>query len=146
MRLFRIPSLEIVYESAEGPWAWGAINPVTNLAVIPIFGEDSLLVPDFPSNEVAVRKVAIRLLSGTPMRGSGLAFSPDGTKLILDGSPPNVFWERYTQIRGAATLELLHEFFLTLSVPVHTPIRMVYEFSTAIRGLTSTPIQALSGS
>ncbi|MGB5105611.1 MAG: hypothetical protein WBP29_07120 [Candidatus Zixiibacteriota bacterium] len=128
--LFRIPSLEIVYESAQaGSWSRGAIHPWKNLAIVPNYNEDSLLVLDFESGEVEEHKVGIRLASGEPMTGVELVFSPDGLRLILDGGPLNGFGS-YTQIRDATALELLYEFGnpISLGPYVHPDGERVFYF------------------
>ncbi|GEM_PF-1706855 len=104
--LFQIPTLAIVHEFQTNAWGGIDMHPFRNEGVAAILDEDSLLFLNFSSDTVSSRKERIRLLSSVEMRGQGVKYSRDGSKLVLWGVWPGGI---VIQVRNAETFEILHE-------------------------------------
>jgi DNA-binding beta-propeller fold protein YncE len=108
VRLLRIPSLEVIYQG--GPASAGTIHPFRNVAYIPNWPEDSLLVVDFQTPTLTDSKVPLKLGYGDyPFSAISAAVSLDGRILILEGGVPGGSTPRI-QLRDAETLEVLQDF------------------------------------
>jgi hypothetical protein len=120
LTIFHVPDLTTIYQG--GDCNRGAVNPFKNVAYVPNWPQDTLLILDFqqPSG-VTVSKTPLRNVQGQSVSAVGASVTLDGRFVILDaGLLPAGSGIKYIQVRDSETLELLYEYRTRASVgPLH---------------------------
>ncbi len=115
LKLISLPGLEVVYEeSRENSWSIGAMHPLREIAVIGNEAIDSLLFLDFSSDKITARSVALEYKEGGAISVGAVAYSADGTELIIYAGDYPCCSGSVIQVRDAETMEVLFE-----SVPAY---------------------------